>query len=262
MSATRSTTQNTRRRSARSLALVGVSAAVAGYLAGKALNARPVADAPGGAPAPVAALQDSRTKLKHSPPNFSGIATSKYGCFDDAGGARRLFERLFTELDFFRRGHATEEPLESYANAISPQLRVLATTFGTMGPATIDQVKGAFREEMCVEGQKPRSLMTLAYLGVLLPDLITPEALTCYFNRSPPENILTFAMLRAWRGAGQPPVPGVERLRATTMDPGVKRQFLSPREELALRRVVPSAPQPSRAVPGRPAALKAAAMSQ
>jgi hypothetical protein len=153
---------------------------------------------------------------------------------DRRGTATFLVSSLLRRLD--RRQGAPGEFPETSANAIRLYVQGVADTVKQTSPAVRAALAEEFTTRLCEGALADDELITMANLGLELPDITSPRAFDCVFaRRGAREDVVLWSMLDAWRHSGQDRTAAVADVERSATDPRTQRRFLSQEAEMALR---------------------------
>jgi hypothetical protein len=146
----------------------------------------------------------------------------------------------FMVSSLFRRLHlmggASAGVPETSANALRPYLQGLADAVKQTSPAVRGALADEFTERLCGGTLDDAELITMAYLGLEIPDITSPRAFDCVFSRrGSQEDVVLWYMLDAWRHSGQDKSAAIAQIERTAVDPRTQRRLLSREAAASLR---------------------------
>jgi hypothetical protein len=137
---------------------------------------------------------------------------------------------------FHRMGGASAGVPETSANALRPYLQGLADAVKQTSPAVRGALADEFTERLCGRALDDAELITMAYLGLEIPDITSPRAFDCVFSRrGGQEDVVLWYMLDAWRHSGQDKSAAIAQIERTAVDPRTQRRLLSREAAASLR---------------------------
>lgn len=179
------------------------------------------------------------TGARGRPPVFtvaSGEPSAAAGCepTDRQATAASLVEGLFARLPGRMEGWS-DSP-ETSANAARSYLAGMSEAVKQSSPAVRAAFAREFSERLCRGSLRDDQLITMAYLGMEMPEIAAPEALDCVFSRrGGQEDAVLWYMLDTWRTGGGAKTPAIAQIERNARDPRTQRRFLTPEEQMATR---------------------------
>jgi hypothetical protein len=154
---------------------------------------------------------------------------------DHRATAASLVESVFGHLPGRPGGPGADVP-ETSANAIRLYVQGVAEAVKQTSPAVRGALAEEFTARVCGGSLRDDQLITMAYLGLELPDITSPRAFDCVFSqRGTQEDVVLWNMLDAWRHSGQEKTTALAQIERSATDPRTQRRFLAPEMEAALR---------------------------
>jgi hypothetical protein len=112
----------------------------------------------------------------------------------------------------------------------------MADTVRQTSPAVRAALGDELNDRLCSGTLKDDELITLAYLGIELPDITAPRGFDCVFaQRGKQEDAVLWYMLDAWRQSGQDKTAAIALVERLATDERTRRRFLSREEEFSMR---------------------------
>jgi hypothetical protein len=148
--------------------------------------------------------------------------------------AASLLETLFRRLPG-RRERLADVP-ETSANAVRSYLQGMTDAVKQTSPAVRAALAEEFNDRLCGGSLRDDELITMAYLGLELPDITAPRGFDCVFTqRGEHEDAVVWYMLDAWRYSGHDKSAAIAQIERSATDPRTRRRFLSREEEVSMR---------------------------
>jgi len=216
------------------------------FALGRASRPAPAVRAPAASAQPAGPPERSGSRPHASIPRLAALpATPAAECeqVDRRATAASLVEGVLRRLPGRRMG-GSDDSAEGGANAVRPYLQGVADAVRQSAPSVKAAFTDEFTERLCRGSLKDDELITMAYLGLEMPEITGPRAFDCVFSRrGNQEDAVLWYMLDAWRHSGQERSTAIAQIQRTATDPRTQRRFLTREQELSMRagdRLAPS----------------------
>jgi hypothetical protein len=133
-----------------------------------------------------------------------------------AQDARRAVQALLSRLN---RGALPGAVPELTANMSRTFLVGWLDALRYTSSEVLDSIAEDLRSRICKDGLSAEESIFIGQVFQYAPEVSSLEAFECFFGRFPDEGASLWTMLDAWRNSGLEPVPALERIRKTAVDP-------------------------------------------